>query len=513
MLRSATPAPRVRVVLLIQNRENCRLLADWLEQRFEVYIPADRRVPDAMFDLCIIDGPTLELQLEEVQARRQAEAPAFLPFLFVTMHKDLRLVTRYLYKAVDELIFMPIEKVELKARIEILLRARQSSVELKRHGDELFSALVEQSLVGAYLARDGHYLYFNQAGAAIFRYDVEELVGHMGPLDLVHPADRDDVAKHLEPLERGTAEDTHFTFRGLRKDGEMVYCEAFERTIAHEGEPVRLGTLLDITERHMLEVERASSQEERIETLQRADFLKDEFLGILSHELRTPINAIMGFGSVLEDGIAGPLSPLQHAYVLKMMKGSDLLLALVDDLLDMSRIQAGRFTIEPEPMALAEVVASVAETLAPLLEQGRLVFESEISPRLPSLEADVQRIGQVLTNLIGNAIKFTPPGGHIRVMARRERDHVLCEICDTGLGIREDDLGRLFQRFTQLDMSRTRRVGGTGLGLSICKAIVEAHGGRIGVRSELAKGSTFWFTLPLARASLGSGDLRPGDVG
>jgi PAS domain S-box-containing protein len=494
--QSMQPHPDIRVLLMIQNRENCRLLADWLAPRFSVLIPDDHQVPDAPFDMCIIDGPSLESQWARVQERKQAEAPAFLPFLFVTMRKDLRLVTRYLYKSVDELIFMPIEKVELQARMEILLRARQSSLELKRHGDELFSALVAQSPVGVYLAVDGRYLYFNQAGADIFRYDVADLVDRLGPLDLVHPDDRDAVADQLRQLDRGQAEGSHFTFRGLRRDGQPLYCEVFERSISHEGRPVRLGTILDITERHVLEEERARYQEARIDTLQRADQLKDQFLSILSHELRTPLNAIQGFGSVLEDELAGPLSALQHNYLAKMMGGADLLLALVSDLLDMSRIQAGKFTIAFEPVRFEDVANSVAGSLASLAAQKQLGLALDVAPDLPPLTADAQRVGQVLTNLISNAIKFTPAGGQVHVTARQERDHVLCEIVDTGEGIRPDDLPRLFQRFTQLDMSTTRRAGGTGLGLSICKAIVEAHGGHIGVRSELDKGSTFWFTLP-----------------
>jgi signal transduction histidine kinase len=314
----------------------------------------------------------------------------------------------------------------------------------------------------------------------------------------VHPDDRDAVAAQLHQLDRGQADNTHFTFRGLRRDGRPLFCEVFERTISHEGRPVRLGTLLDITERHLLEEERAHNQEARIETLQRADLLKDQFLSILSHELRTPLNAIQGFGSVLEDEIAGPLSPLQHSYLSKMLAGSELLLGLVSDLLDMSRIQAGKFTIAFEPLRFSALAASVADSLASLAAQKQLGLTLDIAPDLPPMMADAQRVGQVLTNLISNAIKFTPEGGQIQVTARQERDHVLCEVVDTGDGIRPDDLPRLFQRFTQLDMSTTRQKGGTGLGLSICKAIVEAHGGHIGVRSEMAKGSTFWFTLPFS---------------
>ncbi|MNS27790.1 Non-motile and phage-resistance protein [compost metagenome] len=209
----------------------------------------------------------------------------------------------------------------------------------------------------------------------------------------------------------------------------------------------------------------------------------------------------MGFGSVLDDEIAGPLSELQHDYLQRMLKGADLLLALVNDLLDMSRIQAGKFTIAYEEVNVGELAHAIVESLAAIAEKRHLHLSVEVSASVPPLQADSQRIGQVLTNLLSNAIKFTPDGGEIHVFARRERGHVLVEVVDTGQGIRHEDLPRLFQRFTQLDMSKTRAASGTGLGLSICKAIVEAHGGHIGVRSELGKGSTFWFTLPIQPAT------------
>jgi PAS domain S-box-containing protein len=239
--------------------------------------------------------------------------------------------------------------------------------------------------------------------------------------------------------------------------------------------------------------------EERIEALQEASAHKDDFLGILSHELRTPINAIMGFGSILDDEIPGPLNDEQHRFLRKILRGADDLLSLINDLLDMSRIQAGKFQVDPRPVRLQEVVANVSEHLRPMLDRKVCRFEVDVPPHLPAVMADERRIGQVLANLITNAVKYSPERCEIAVRARHVGDHVRCEVADNGAGISAGDRLKLFYPFEQLDMSKTRRAGGIGLGLSIVKALVEAHGGHVGVESDgLGRGSIFYFVLPLA---------------
>jgi signal transduction histidine kinase len=205
---------------------------------------------------------------------------------------------------------------------------------------------------------------------------------------------------------------------------------------------------------------------------------------------------VLGFGTILEDGVAGPLTPEQRHYVSKINEGADHLLMLVNDLLDMSRIQAGKFSLAPAPCRLAPVVDEVLAQLAPLAERKRLKLECAVPKDLPELWADEQRVRQILVNLVGNAIKFTEDDGVITVAARDGGACVHVAVADTGIGIDADAQKRLFAPFTQVDMSPTRRAGGTGLGLSITKGLVEAHGGRIGVASEPGCGSTFWFTLP-----------------
>jgi PAS domain S-box-containing protein len=242
--------------------------------------------------------------------------------------------------------------------------------------------------------------------------------------------------------------------------------------------------------------ERERLQAEQIDQLRALDRYKDEFLSVISHELRTPLNFITGFASTLEDEVQGPLNEAQRVAVGKILSGSDRMLMLVDDLLDFAKLQSGRFEIAPEPTPYAGLVEEVLGLLGPLADQKGLTLGVASLPDCAPV-VDPSRIAQVLTNLVGNAIKFTDAGGDIRVQAFVRDGRLVTEVTDTGWGIAPEDVPKLFQRFQQLDMSHTRKAGGTGLGLAIAKALVESHGGSIGVESAPGRGSTFWFSLPL----------------
>jgi hypothetical protein len=236
-------------------------------------------------------------------------------------------------------------------------------------------------------------------------------------------------------------------------------------------------------------------QREQIARLQELDRMKDEFLSVISHELRTPLNFITGFASILADEVQGPLNEGQHESVQRILGGADRMLALVDDLLDFAKIQSGHLKLMIAEARYQPLVDEVLASLAPLAEQKGVQLTSAVPADLAPA-VDAQRVTQVLTNLVGNAIKFTQAGGKVEVAAFLRDGRLVTEVRDTGCGIDPAQLGKLFQRFRQLDMSHTRRVGGTGLGLAISKALVEAHGGEIGVESQLGVGSTFWFSLP-----------------
>ena len=240
---------------------------------------------------------------------------------------------------------------------------------------------------------------------------------------------------------------------------------------------------------------------ERTEQLRRAydqlkelDLLKSNFVNSVSHELRTPMTSILGYAEFLEDRIGGELTPTQEDFVHQIQASSKRLLRLLDDLLDFARMDAGTFILQIRTFDLSDKLATITASLRPQAEAAQLTLLAELPDGPLPIRGDAQRVGQVLINLINNAIKFTPPGGTIRVRAMPLEGGrgVRCEVIDTGYGLAQADIPRLFQRFSQVGP----QAAGTGLGLSISKALVEAHGGTIGVTSELGRGSTFWFTLP-----------------
>lgn len=312
---------------------------------------------------------------------------------------------------------------------------------------------------------------------------------------LLKPVDRDEVAVRVRTLidlklareaAQGRAEELELLV--TERTGKLM--EAHQRLEeAHQ----------QLAKAHHELQERAQSLAHAYEELRRTDLYKDEFLSVISHELRTPLNFIMGFGSLLQDEIGGPLSFQQLEFVSKMLEGADRMLGLVNDLLDIAKIQAGKLSVCPSSSDYSVLVADTLASLRPLADRKRLYLEANIQSPL-MLVLDVQRICQVLTNLVSNAIKFTPDGGRITVKAFQHRDEVITQVIDTGRGIPSEEIPHLFTRFRQLDMSSTREQGGTGLGLAISKAIVEAHEGAIGVLSAPGEGATFWFSLPLEPA-------------
>lgn len=373
------------------------------------------------------------------------------------------------------------------------------TADLKRAGNEtqrsdaLFRIMVESVTDYAIFMLDanGRIATWNKGAERIKGYKDAEIVGQ--PYEIFFSSEDVQAGKpqHLlaQARRRGHVEDLGWR---TRKDGTRFWADAVITAIFDaQG---KLTGYAKVT-RDLTELEHL--QREKIEALQQADVLKDQFISILSHELRTPINSITGFGSILDDEVAGPLTEQQHEYLRKMLAGADTLLSLVNDLLDLSRIQAGRFHLSPQPYDFPMVVADALGSLHALAAPKHLRLINEVPRDLPPLIGDAQRIGQVLVNLVNNAIKFTPDGGTIRVRARVDGEDLRCEVEDTGIGIAEADLKKLFKPFTQVDMSSTRKAGGTGLGLTISKSLIEAHGGRIGVVSKPGSGSTFWFTLPL----------------
>jgi signal transduction histidine kinase len=240
------------------------------------------------------------------------------------------------------------------------------------------------------------------------------------------------------------------------------------------------------------------------EQAQAANQAKTEFMSIASHELKIPMTSIKGYAKLLTLGTGGDLSQQQQDFLEVISSNVDRMDRLVADLLDVSRIEAGRIKLEMGPVDLCEVINTVTHSIKTEIEARNLTMQVEAPETLPPVWGDRGRLLQVITNLVSNAYKYTPEGGHIRIVANGKANthfpnSLSVSIIDTGLGISPEDQERLFTKFFRADDPRVRDVPGTGLGLSITKTLVEMHGGEIWFESELSKGSTFTFTLPMAQ--------------
>jgi signal transduction histidine kinase len=236
--------------------------------------------------------------------------------------------------------------------------------------------------------------------------------------------------------------------------------------------------------------------QEKSHQLEEASRHKSQFLANMSHELRTPLNAILGYTELVVDGVYGEPPEKMKATLQRITANGKHLLGLINDVLDLSKIEAGQLTLSLADYAMKDVVYNVYGAVEPLAADKKIAFKAEVAPGLPSGRGDERRLTQVLLNLVGNAIKFTDTG-EVAIKASAGNGHYSVSVCDTGPGISEADQAKLFQEFQQADNSITRKKGGTGLGLAISKRIVEMHGGQIKLESQLGKGSTFSITLPI----------------
>jgi len=229
---------------------------------------------------------------------------------------------------------------------------------------------------------------------------------------------------------------------------------------------------------------------------------KDQFLSNISHELRTPLNSIIGFTDLLlTEELGAPLSAQQRDFLETVARNGKQLLELINELLDLQRIAAGRMELKSEAFGLADLMAEAAGTVHAQIQKHGHELVVTPPPKSLRVQGDRGRVRQILLNLLSNAIKFTPDGGRITLAASAENgdDEAEIAVTDTGIGIAAEDQAKLFKEFSQLDASASRKYEGTGLGLALSRRLVEMQGGEIGVESEVGKGSTFWFTLPQAR--------------
>jgi protein-histidine pros-kinase len=322
----------------------------------------------------------------------------------------------------------------------------------------------------------------------LFGYSRNALLGQ--PVDMLMAERIDDAdpqrrVAHFARLQgRGLGSDLELF--ALRADGSRFPIEIRMSPIRSDEGVLLSAAIRDITERKRLE---ARTEE--------ASRLKSEFLANMSHELRTPLNAIIGFAAVMRKGTAGPLNDDQREYLEDILTSGNHLLQLINDVLDLAKIESGTMELRPESVEPARLLAEVRDVVHGLAASKQLRLDITVDPDLEAIVVDPARVKQILFNYLSNAIKFTPEGGRVEVrLAAEGHDSFRLEVKDTGVGIAPEHLDKLFTEFVQLDAGAAKHYQGTGLGLAITKRVAHAHGGRVFVQSAPGQGSTFGVVLP-----------------
>ncbi len=345
---------------------------------------------------------------------------------------------------------------------------------------------------------NGTVISWNKYAQTIFGYAEKEVMGR--PLKtLIAGQHRMALSRELE-LFRSNGEYTGKTFesRGLRKDGGEFPIEISIASWKTEGGTFFTAIVRDITERKRAEEIRLENIRLENERLIYANKVKSEILAIMGHELRTPLTSIIGYSILLKEKTYGELNEKQESYVDNMLTSSNHLLGIINDTLDLAKIESGKMEVIFETVTVPETVNEILNLIKEKTRKHNIVLRKEL--QVDVIEADRQKFKQILLNLLSNAIKFSKEeGGVVTVSAKKEGDMAKISVSDTGIGIRKKDIRRLFQKFEQLDKGISRKYEGTGLGLAITKQLVELHGGKIWAESKYGEGSTFTCLLPIAR--------------
>ncbi|UEM04696.1 PAS domain-containing protein [Skermanella rosea] len=379
----------------------------------------------------------------------------------------------------------------------VLSRARQFAEHLASSEERLALALDA--------ARDGLWdwnietgeAHFSARWATMLGYRPDEIAPRTGAWEsLVHPDDLPEVMQALAECRLGRSAVYEVEHRMRAKDGSWHWILARGRVVTRNAQGAArrmVGTHTDVTARRLAE-QRALDACAEAEAASR---VKSHFLANMSHELRTPLNAIIGFSDMLLREFFGPLTPKQKEYAAAINTSGSHLLEVIGDVLDLSKVEAGRMELHPETVDVSALVKSCAGLMASEADQGRVALETNLPPHPVEITADKVRLRQIILNLLSNAVKFTPTGGRVDVAVRLPAEGGLeISVRDTGVGMRPEDIRIALEPFRQLDDSMSRRHQGTGLGLPLAKMLAELHGGRLDLSSEPGRGTTVTVTLP-----------------
>jgi PAS domain S-box-containing protein len=319
-------------------------------------------------------------------------------------------------------------------------------------------------------------------------------------IDSIHPDDMEMVLKVGEDYRMGRIPNYDVEYRAVTREKDVIWQISKGAIVERDanGAPLRMvGTVMDITERKHMEDDLIRSKD----AAESADRLKSAFLATMSHELRTPLNAIIGFTGIMLQELAGPLNQEQRKQLTMVQNSSRHLLALINDVLDISKIEAGQLNLSISSFELGPSIEKMVALVSPLAEKKEIELRLDVADNVETATTDQRRLEQVILNLLNNAVKFTEKG-HVRISCRREDEHYILSVADTGIGIRPEEISGLFQPFHQIDTGLSRKHEGTGLGLSICKKLINLMGGEISVESEWGQGSIFTMRFPREKGAL-----------
>ncbi|MBN2256025.1 MAG: PAS domain S-box protein [Deltaproteobacteria bacterium] len=369
-------------------------------------------------------------------------------------------------------------------------------------------------------SNDGRITFLNEFGQRFFGYTETEILGKNVLGTIVPESDSSDrnLGLLMEDILSDPQKFEHNINENMRRNGERVWIDWRNRVIfdeqgqikeilsigsditGHKQAEEQIHRLNDELRRHaeVLEqrvAERTAELSVAMEKAQAADQIKSAFLATMSHELRTPLNSIIGFTGIMLQGLAGPLNKEQHKQLNMVQNSSRHLLELINDVLDISKIEAGQLDLSVQTFELRPSIEKMVKLVSPLAEKKGIDLRLDIADDVETITTDRRRLEQIILNLLNNAVKFTEKG-HVRLSCRMENDHCLVSVSDTGIGMRPEELPNLFQPFHQIDTGLTRKHEGSGLGLSICKRLLDMMGGTIGVKSQWGQGSTFTVRFP-----------------
>ncbi|MGC2425284.1 MAG: PAS domain S-box protein [Nitrospirota bacterium] len=352
-----------------------------------------------------------------------------------------------------------------------------------KESEAMFRCLAEEALVGVYMIRDGRYVYMNQKAAEMWGYSREELLSFKNVLEVVHPDDRQLVVENLRKRVEGDVKSVNYPLRIVKKDGSILYLNAIGSSIMYKGEPVIIGTAIDVTESKLLEQRRA------------------DFYAMVSHDIKAPLTAILGSMQLLSE-TSDKFDSDTNEMITAVITSGEKIHKLVDSFLTFSEIESGKLIPRLSPSDISKTLQESFRGLEKAIRNKGITFNVEIAEGLPAKALmDKQLVQRAVANLLQNALNYTPAGGKITLKAEslneKGDDFTLISVADTGKGIPAEEHESVFKKYYR--SPKTAWIKGSGLGLAIVKAVAEAHGGKVELQSEPGMGSTFKIYLPAVR--------------